>query len=93
MYVYFVYQSIGQDAERGTFAHRHHVVHDQKIDKGTYRYHILCRTLIFGVVNFLMDFPVNLFECLLFYRTGLLNVHVLLYYYALLSRSFCSVLR
>uniref|UniRef100_A0A915K7A0 oxoglutarate dehydrogenase (succinyl-transferring) n=1 Tax=Romanomermis culicivorax TaxID=13658 RepID=A0A915K7A0_ROMCU len=26
----------GQDCERGTFSHRHHVLHDQKIDKRTY---------------------------------------------------------
>lgn len=27
----------GQDVERGTFSHRHHVLHHQKIDKVTYR--------------------------------------------------------
>ena len=28
----------GQDVERGTFSHRHHVLHDQKEDKKDYRY-------------------------------------------------------
>ena len=27
----------GQDVERGTFSHRHHVVHDQEVDKKQYR--------------------------------------------------------
>ena len=27
----------GQDVERGTFSHRHHVLHDQKVDKKQYR--------------------------------------------------------
>jgi 2-oxoglutarate dehydrogenase E1 component len=27
----------GQDVERGTFSHRHHVVHDQKVDRKQYR--------------------------------------------------------
>lgn len=26
----------GQDVERGTFSHRHHVLHDQKVDKKVY---------------------------------------------------------
>lgn len=28
----------GQDVERGTFSHRHHVLHHQTQDKTTYRY-------------------------------------------------------
>ena len=27
----------GQDVERGTFSHRHHVVHDQQVDQKQYR--------------------------------------------------------
>lgn len=27
----------GQDVERGTFSHRHHVLHHQSVDKATYR--------------------------------------------------------
>ena len=27
----------GQDVERGTFSHRHHVLHDQKVDRKDYR--------------------------------------------------------
>ncbi len=27
----------GQDVERGTFSHRHHVIHDQRVDKELYR--------------------------------------------------------
>ncbi|KAJ8955571.1 hypothetical protein NQ318_001401 [Aromia moschata] len=27
----------GQDVERGTFSHRHHVLHHQAVDKATYR--------------------------------------------------------
>ena len=27
----------GQDVERGTFSHRHHVLHDQKVDRKQYR--------------------------------------------------------
>ena len=30
----------GQDVERGTFSHRHHVLNDQKIYKKQYRYNI-----------------------------------------------------
>lgn len=26
----------GQDVERGTFSHRHHVLHNQEVDKSTY---------------------------------------------------------
>lgn len=26
----------GQDVERGTFSHRHHVLHDQEVDKKIY---------------------------------------------------------
>lgn len=29
--------STGQDVERGTFSHRHHVLHHQLVDKATYR--------------------------------------------------------
>lgn len=27
----------GQDVERGTFSHRHHVLHHQHVDKATYK--------------------------------------------------------
>lgn len=30
-------QFTGQDVERGTFSHRHHVLHHQEIDKVTYK--------------------------------------------------------
>jgi 2-oxoglutarate dehydrogenase E1 component len=43
----------GQDVERGTFSHRHHVLHDQKVDKKTYvpLNHIFPGQAIYTVVN------------------------------------------
>lgn len=41
----------GQDVERGTFSHRHHVLHDQKLDSKVY---VPLNNLYSNQVNFLI---------------------------------------
>ncbi|XP_063228335.1 2-oxoglutarate dehydrogenase complex component E1 isoform X3 [Bacillus rossius redtenbacheri] len=61
----------GQDVERGTFSHRHHVLHHQKVDKATYRPlchlypdqgpYIVCNSSLseFGVLGFELGYSMT----------------------------------